>query len=96
MLQIMNGLIAPCYNKIIDNSKNNISDRIRSLFYNKTKEHFTAGWDGAFELAMAANGIKRYMPAVNRMINIGETGHHYSPAAFKHMKLDKMTLDEAW
>lgn len=96
MMQIANSTIANIYNEMFDNSQQPMSDYIKQTFYDKFNQHFTAGWDGAFVLGLAATKYKRYMPTVNRMINIGDVGHHYSKAAFQYHKLDKISLDEVW
>lgn len=94
MLQIANTAIASCYNEIFDQSQQPMSEYVQKTFYNKFNEHFTAGWDGAFVLGLACTKFKRYMPTVNRMINVGDVGHHYSKAAFEFHNLHKITLDE--
>ena len=96
MLQIAKESIAECYNSIFDNSQQPMSDYIKNTFYDKFNQHFTAGWDGAFVLGLACTKYKRYMPTVNRMVNIGDVGHHYSKEAFTFHKLDQIKLDEVW
>ena len=96
MLQIANSTIANCYNEIFDQSQQPMSEYIKKTFYDKFNEHFTAGWDGAFVLGLACTKYKRYMPTVNRMLNIGDVGHHYNKAAFQFHNLHKITLDEVW
>jgi hypothetical protein len=96
MLQIARESIAECYNTIFDNSQQPMSDYIKNTFYDKFNQHFTAGWDGAFVLGLASTKYTRYMPEVNRMINIGDVGHHYNRQAFQHHKLDQIKLDEVW
>ena len=96
MIEVAKETIAVCYNNIFDNSQQPMSKYIEDTFYNKFHQHFTAGWDGAFVLALASTKYKRYMPVVNRMINIGDVGHHYSKEAFQFHKLHEIKLDEVW
>jgi hypothetical protein len=96
MLQVAKSSIAECFSNIFDNSQQPMSEYIKENFYEKYNGHFTAGWDGGFVLGLSCTKYKRYMPTVNRMINIGENGHHYSKAAFEFHNLHKIRLDEIW
>lgn len=88
--------ITNCFDKIIENTLQDIPKDLKDTYYKRQNAHCVLGWDGAFLLAEACAGINRYMPVVNRMINIGKEGLHFNESLFNACNLDKMTLDEVW
>ena len=88
--------IADLFDSLIENSKENLSNELKKRYYKKQIDHCTLGYDGVIELACLCLGYKRYVPVVNRMVNIGKTGIHFNEAIYKYLKLDQMSLDEVW
>lgn len=44
---------------------------------------FASGQDGITDLSLREKGLRYIMPAVNRMMNIGEYGDHFNPFAWR-------------
>jgi len=88
--------IIDSFDKLIE--KNNIQENsvVKEKFYKKQKHYCTISIDGAMVLGLIASNRTRYKPIVNRVINIGETGAHFTKDIYESIGLHKMSLDEVW
>lgn len=84
------------FDKIIESSEQELSEKIRKDYYKKQNSHSTLGWDGAFLIALLSAGMRRYNFKVNRLINIGKNGDHFNDHQYNAMNLHKISLDEVW
>ncbi len=89
-------IINNIFDNILNNSTGEIPNKIYKDYYNKQNSHCTLGWDGAFLICLLSCNMKRYNFVVNRMINIGREGSHFSKKEFEQMNLHKMELEELW
>lgn len=84
------------FNEIVEKYNLQENQLVKEKFYKKENEHCTVSIDGAMALALIAANKKRYKPVVNRVLNVGDTGAHFTKEIFKNLKLDQMALDEVW
>ena len=56
----------------------------------------TISIDGAMSLALIATKTTRHKPVVNRVINVGDTGAHFTKEIYNSLGLNNMSLDEVW